>query len=311
MATTTEMFAAIPLPKTLPSQRLAQKDGVVVPSDIYQAVADASSKVGVSFSYLMTKASTESDFDANAKSGNSSASGLYQFVSNTWLDMVDKYGSKYGLGQYADAITRNADGTPSVNSASTRRAILNLRKDPELSAFMAAEYANENKQTLEKNLGRKVNDTELYLAHFLGAGGATRFLKAMDRNPNTSAAQVLPQAAEANSGVFYSRSSGKALTLAQVYNRFDDKFDSAPTYYADNTGNSPVMDASVSTETQPRVAQYGAIPGSDQPFMSNIMLSALEGSVETDRQIMPAQASRNYAATQQAAFTTSLYDNFG
>lgn len=68
---------------------------------------------GQFFSYLMTKASTRSDFkNANAKSGNSSASGLYQFVSNTWLDMVDKYGSKYGLGQYADAITRNADGTP-------------------------------------------------------------------------------------------------------------------------------------------------------------------------------------------------------
>lgn len=42
-----------------------------------------------------------------------------------------------------------------VNSANPRRAILNLRKDPELSAFMAAEYANENKQTLEKNLGHE------------------------------------------------------------------------------------------------------------------------------------------------------------
>src|SRR3546814_19856063 len=70
---------------------------------------------------------------------------------------------------------------------------------------MAAEFASDNKDYLESRLGRPVEGVDLYLAHFLGAGGAREFLGAHDANPDAPAAGILPAAARANRWVFYNR----------------------------------------------------------------------------------------------------------
>jgi hypothetical protein len=310
------IFGTVPTPPTLPSQRLGGGSGSVsgtgrgvsVPAHIYKAVAEASQKVGVSFAYLMTKASTESSFNPNAQAKTSSASGLYQFIERTWLDMVDKHGAQYGLGTYADAITRRADGTPVVANRTLRKEILDLRKDPRVSALMAAEYAGENKRYLESKLGRPITDTDLYLAHFLGAGGATRFLSAMESNPSTRAAAVMPAAASANRGVFYASSTGRALSLQAVYDRFERKFDTAPLYVAD--GATPIaepglMDASWRSDAS-RPASDGAIP-------NMYLISALETPVENDESepshaISALHATGRYLAAPGAVpYAGSLY----
>src|SRR3546814_3918267 len=87
---------------------------------------------------------------------------------------------------------------------------------------MAAEHAADNQQTLEAQLGRNVTSTDLYLAHFLGVGGAAKFLRAHDQNPGASAAAVLPSAASANRWVFYDR-NGAPRSLAEVRQRFAEK----------------------------------------------------------------------------------------
>jgi len=317
-------FGTVPLPPSLPSQRLTGNTaakGVEVPAHIYRAVADASQRVGVSFAYLMSKAETESSFNANAQAGTSSAKGLYQFIESTWLDMVKKNGAEYGLEKYANAITRRSNGSLTVADPALRREILALRKDPQLSAYMAAEYANENRQYLSARLNREVTDTDLYMAHFLGAGGAVKFLTAMDKNPNQRAAAILPTAADANHGVFYSRSSGNALSLAQVYDRFNRKFDATPTYYAEgddgrfnvngSDGSFAVAAADTSATTArarvtPVSTQAGAIPGANAPFLTSYLLAALEAPGEAE-DAMFAPASRSYNAGNSVAFAASLY----
>lgn len=319
MATSGFDIGTIPLPPALPSQRLSGGSvsrGVEVPAHIYRAVADASQRVGVSFAYLMTKAETESSFNPNAQASTSSASGLYQFIERTWLDMVKKHGADYGLGKYADAITRRSDGSLSVSSASMRREILNLRKDPQVSAYMAAEYANENRQYLAGRLNREITDTDLYLAHFLGAAGAAKFLTAMEKNPDQRAAAVMPDAASANTGVFYSRNSGRALTLAQVYDRFDRKFEATPTYYAEgdgqyndnNSGNSFAMADAAPARSGYSAASFdpGAVPGSNAPFLTSYLLSSLESTSDAERDAFYPNAAA-YNAGHSLAFAASLY----
>ena len=192
------------------------------PQAVVAAIQSAAQKTGVDFGYLLTKAQTESSFDPNAKADGSSATGLYQFTDKTWLQMVRDHGSDCGLSKYSDAI--NDDCT--VSDAATRKQILSLRKDPAISAYMAAEYTKSNQQQLEANTDGKVGKTELYLAHFLGAGGASKFLNAYEANPNAKAASILPTEASANPGVFYN-SDGKALSLKQIYNHFASKFNEA------------------------------------------------------------------------------------
>src|SRR3546814_5506061 len=68
---------------------------------------------------------------------------------------------------------------------------------------MAAEHASDNKAALESALGRPVTGTDLYMAHYLGLGGARSFLSTMASDPDRGAASIFPAAARANRGIFY------------------------------------------------------------------------------------------------------------
>jgi hypothetical protein len=191
------------------------------PRQVLASIQKAANRTGVNFAYLVQQASAESSFNPKAKAKTSSASGLYQFIESTWLSMVKKYGDKHGMGEYADKI--NAHGK--VSSRAARNEILALRNDPEKASALAAEFANENKKFLEDNWGGEIGSTELYFAHFMGAGGAAAFLKARDANPMQEAALIFPKAAAANRNVFYDTRTGRPKTLDEVYAFFDKKFD--------------------------------------------------------------------------------------
>ena len=198
-----------------------------LPQKIINAIQTAANQTGVNFSYLLQKASQESSFNPNAKASSSSATGLYQFTQQTWLQMVKNNGGQYGLGTYADHISMDSNGVAHVKDPTWRQAILNLRKDPTASAEMAGELDKQNQTALQDNVGGKIGGTELYLAHFLGAGGASTFLNEMQSNPKEAAATVLPEAAAANPTVFYAK-DGTPRSLQQIYQHFAKKFDSGP-----------------------------------------------------------------------------------
>ena len=193
---------------------------------IQSAIALASSKTGVDFDYLLGQAKLESGLNANAKAGTSSASGLYQFIEQSWLSVVKKHGTEHGLGWAANSIGTSSSGRLSVGDAGTKAAILALRNDPGAASLMAAEYASDNKASLEGSLNRPASGTDLYMAHFMGLGGATKFLKTMQANPQASGAALFPAAARANHNVFYD-SNNQPRTLSAIYDRFADKLGGA------------------------------------------------------------------------------------
>lgn len=195
-------------------------------SRVQSAIALASSKTGVDFDYLLGQAKVESGLNANAKAGTSSASGLYQFVEQSWLAVVKKHGAEHGLGWAADSIGQTSGGRYTVGDSGTRSAILALRNDPGAASMMAAEHASDNKDALEGTLGRAATGTDLYMAHFLGLGGAKKFLSAMQSNPQAGAASLFPGAANANRGIFYT-AGGQQRSLADIYDKFSDKLGAA------------------------------------------------------------------------------------
>jgi hypothetical protein len=227
---------------------------------VTHAIKKASTKTGVDFSYLMEKAAAESSFNPKAEATTSSASGLYQFIESTWLNMVKKYGHKHGMEKYADHI----DNRGKVSSEDMRDKILSLRKNPDKAALLAAEYAAENKRHMEKYVGQKVGSTELYLAHFMGASGATGFLKAKQSNPLSLGADLFPKEARANHNVFYDRKTGKPRTLTAIYDFFDKKFSDikAPN---ENTGNSLIA-KKPSGDASRNHASYTPLPIMPFPF---------------------------------------------
>ena len=193
---------------------------------VQSAIQLASSKTGVDFDYLLGQAKIESGLNTRARSGTSSATGLYQFVEQSWLAVVKKHGAEHGLGWAADSIGQTSDGRYTVGDSATRSAILALRNDPDAASLMAAEHASDNKTALEGSLGRTANGTDLYMAHFLGIGGAKKFLSAMANNPGASAASLFPQAANANRSIFFA-GNGQPRSLSAIYQRFTDKLGAA------------------------------------------------------------------------------------
>lgn len=191
------------------------------------AIRRASARTGVDFSYLMNQAKVESGLDPNARASTSSATGLFQFIEQTWLGTVKEHGAAHGLGWAADAIRRGNDGRYRVADEGLRRNILDLRKHPETASVMAAEFAADNRAVLEGELGRPVESVDLYLAHFLGAGGASKFLRAHDADPGAPAARLMPEAARANRWVFYDK-GGAPRSLAEIRDRFAAKMGDAP-----------------------------------------------------------------------------------
>ncbi|HEY3892638.1 MAG TPA: transglycosylase SLT domain-containing protein [Bradyrhizobium sp.] len=180
------------------------------------AIKQAATTTGTSFQYLLATAKMESDFNPKASASTSSAGGLFQFIDQTWLGTVKEAGAQLGYGQYADAITRSSSGTYSVSDPTARRAIMTLRDDPDASSAMAGVLTQSNSFKLTGMIGRRPTESELYMAHFMGVGGAAKLITNAEDNPQASGTRLFPNAAAANRSIFYDHSGG-ARSISEVY----------------------------------------------------------------------------------------------
>jgi hypothetical protein len=207
------------------------------------AIRQASQATGTSFSYLLATAQVESGLNPHAGASTSSARGLFQFVEQTWLGTVKQSGPGLGYGRYADAITRTASGHYQVKDPAMRQQILALRNDPTANAVMAGAFTRDNANYLTRKLGRQPSEGELYIAHFLGAGGAARLISLASSNPNAKASAYFANAAHANPSIFYDRQTGTARSVAQVRDVLTGRYDIARAQPQPNTPATPVAAA--------------------------------------------------------------------
>lgn len=100
----------------------------------------------------------ESGGSATAKNPLSSATGLGQFISKTWLRMMSTY-------------------RPDLARSLSTEELLALRYDPTISREMVRNLAREGEAYL-KVRGHQITAGRLYLCHFLGMEGANQVLSA-------------------------------------------------------------------------------------------------------------------------------------
>jgi hypothetical protein len=260
------------------------------------SIRQAASTTGASFEYLLATAKMESNFNPKAAATTSSARGLFQFIDQTWLGTVKEAGAHLGYGKYADAITKNLSGSYSVSDPDMRAAIMRLRNDPDAASQMAGVLTQSNSFKLTGRIGRRPNDAELYMAHFMGVGGAGKLIRNAEDNPNASAAQMFPHAAAANQSIFYDR-SGRGRSVSEVYSVLSTRYAAA--------ANSP------STQTA-MAAAGGDLPrritvASAAPAATSIDNAAYLSTFPDQRAVTPAAATSQAASASSEPMFRSLY----
>ncbi len=216
------------------------------------AIKQASNLSGVSFQYMLTTAKMESDFNPTAGATTSSAHGLYQFIDQTWLGTVKEAGAQLGYGSYADAISKTSSGSYTVDDPAMKRSIMKLRDDPQVASDMAAALTQSNSFKLTGLLGRRPSDSELYMAHFMGVGGAAKLIANAEDNPQAVGARLFPNAAASNRSIFYEK-DGRARSVSEVYSVLTSRYASAAN----------------SKTTRSAMAMYGDTPSTAQVVSAN------------------------------------------
>ncbi|MGH1350196.1 MAG: transglycosylase SLT domain-containing protein [Methyloligellaceae bacterium] len=191
-------------------------NSIEIPQNIEKALVKASKATGTDFDYLLQTAMRESSFNTDAKAQRSTATGLFQFIESTWLQTLKEEGGKLGLQKFASQISKNSFGNYVVSNPDTKARILDLRKDPEVSAMVAGAYAQRNEDYIETKIGRKPSTGEVYIAHFLGARDAAKLIQLSQMQPNAKADKYFSAAAAKNRNIFFDGS--KAKTVGEVYN---------------------------------------------------------------------------------------------
>lgn len=105
----------------------------------------------------------ESGGNADAEASTSNAVGVAQFIPSTWNRMIEKH-------------------APELKQGRTPEEVLELRRDEKVSRRMAAALAEDNARVL-RDSGIPETDSNIYLAHFLGAGTAVNLLQESGSTP--------------------------------------------------------------------------------------------------------------------------------
>lgn len=174
--------------------------------------------------YLRTVAELESGNNPNARAATSSASGTYQITDKTWEDAVSQMGKDWSISD--------------KNDTAKQEEVVNYLYE-------------QQREALERELGRKTTEQEMYMAHFLGQADAIKLLTEAVKNPQTSASELLPRAATSNPAIF-----SEGASVIDIVDTLSNKFDAASNRVAsESTPNNrqiigaPTLDQTVTSIT--------------------------------------------------------------
>ena len=265
-------------------------------SPVMDAIRQGAERTGTNFDYLVRTAQRESALDPDAKARTSSATGLFQFIEQTWLGMVRSEGPKHGLTDAAGAITQGADGRLTVADTAMREQVMALRRNPQIAATMAGAFTQRNREQLQTALGREPNGGDLYTAHVLGARGAIDLISTAQTQPDRIAARDFPDAAAANRGIFYERATGRARTAAEVFASL------SAAHAAIISGNGPASESTADNAAglTPRKGLMGlfSTEGTRQP-VSNTVAQLWSGQRAKGLQLAAAGSTPRFFPTTE------------
>lgn len=267
-----------------PFSNAAMMGGSMSPVD---AIMHAANVTGVDSELLLTMGKMESSLKPTAKAGTSSATGLFQFTEDTWLEMLAYHGKKYNIPLDAS------------------------RDNPTYNAILAAEYIKKNLSYVKDSDKAGIpKHIALYLAHFLGPTGAKNFIAGYIANPNTPMSQLVGAKQYASN-----ISSMGNKTAAQFLQGVTGRFDTAANTSVSDYGQAPsTLTPKPSTGGLMTVGQVSsspsvASPGYDPSYNSGSATS--QAPIITQSGIETVMQSQLTAMNRMVELLTSIDGKVG
>ncbi len=198
-------------------------DNPVLPPSVLGAILDAAGHSGIAPDLMLALAWRESRFTPEACSTLTSAAGLLQFTSGTWLRAVHEFGSQHGLAEYVAAIHIDPSGEYTVQGQFSQEAVLALRSDPILSASMAGEVLKQSRTIMQASMGRSMRSADFYLTYVLGPASTARFLTASRQSPSAPVRSVASRTVLRNAGLL--AGDGHSLSVRSTYDAIRSMLD--------------------------------------------------------------------------------------
>jgi len=152
--------------------------------------------------YLRKIAEIESPNEGMKAVSSTGAIGKFQFLPSVWNDLVKTYGKEFGLTKEG------------INEESQQdKAIVLLTK--------------RNAITMIRSLKREPEEFELYMAHNIGGGGASRLIKAAEKTPNAPVSKAMMGSEPSHNPLFFIKKDGGKVTAKEAVARYKKTYDNA------------------------------------------------------------------------------------
>jgi hypothetical protein len=220
----------------------------------------------------------ESSNQTDAKNARSTATGLGQFINDTWLEEIQKH-------------------RPDAAKGKSRQEILDLRFDGEISRDVLVGFTRDNAEFLQRN-GFTPNGDNVYLAHFLGRAGAKKFLSASN---DTIITDVVNSAEyNANKEVFQ-RIDGKPKTVQEVKQYVRSRMGSG-------SKSAPVANPATRRPTTYNDVQIESIVKSNPAMFAELGISDEKGKLRNPPRVVAEKIGEN--PELERIFVEAQYDMF-
>jgi hypothetical protein len=184
-----------------------------------KAFREAAEITGKPLGQILAFASKESNFRPNDSPRTSKAKGYFQHIPSTWEASLKTFADEYGYGWARKQMYRKPG------------YVMSLRKDAKMSAVMAVALMKDDERIVESNIGRQLSEVDNYVTHVLGAGNASNFLAAFDRNPSVKVNRIsgLGASIRANRNIFIE--NGRYRTVRETMAWFEHEMGRRIAYF--------------------------------------------------------------------------------
>lgn len=142
--------------------------------------------------------------------------GPYRFSEQIWLRALFERSDEPRFASYARRVFRTSAGRYYAPVPAERRELMALRMNAAIAGHVAERFATANALWLSARLARAPSVAELYIAHRVGPETALQVIEAVQKHPDATLAELVPDAVEPLAAVAFENNAAASVAAVSA-----------------------------------------------------------------------------------------------